>query len=49
MFPQPAGELPSRMEQERSVVVKKLELLAVAAINTLAVDIKQTVEAWPEE
>lgn len=49
MFPQPAGELPSRMEQERSVVVKKLELLAVAAINPLAVDIKQTVEAWPEE
>lgn len=30
-------------------MVKKLELLAVAAINTLVIDIKQTVEAWQEE
>jgi hypothetical protein len=35
------------MEQERSVVVKKLK--AVAAINTSVVDIKQTAEARPEE
>jgi hypothetical protein len=47
VFQQTARGLPSCMEQERSVVVKKLK--AVAAINTSVVDIKQTAEARPEE